>query len=329
MAITTAPALVASAYGEAAVQPVDVPRPGPGEVLIRRSLSGISNGTDRWVLTGRFQWGPVPPPLVAGYQCVGVIEEIGDEVDGFQVGDQVAATGSIELGAVHAASGGHASLAVSRLDQVYAAAGVPPAGAALCVVAQVGLNAASRLTLPSGSTVAVIGDGVIGASAALAAAHLGYRATVVGRHTERLAVVAALGIGTILSSADDKDALAALAPHGVIDTVQSAEALDVYIDAFAPDEPPQLVYSGHSPDGITSWGDMALLQKRQVTAHFVSGWTRERLARTLQLMADGSLPTDKLVGTVAANASDIDDLGAAVIAGRTSSLASLIDWTSL
>ena len=91
----------------------------------------------------------------------------------------------------------------------------------------------------------------------------------------------------------------------------------------------QLVYSGHSPDGITSWGDMALLQKREITAHFVSGWTDARIEQTLRLMADGSLPTDQLVGTVARTAAEIDDLAAAVIAGRTSSLASVIDWTSL
>jgi hypothetical protein len=44
-----------TAPGEAAVHEVPVPEPGPEEALARTEYSIISNGTERWVWSGRWR----------------------------------------------------------------------------------------------------------------------------------------------------------------------------------------------------------------------------------------------------------------------------------
>jgi threonine dehydrogenase-like Zn-dependent dehydrogenase len=65
----------------------EVPRPvaGPGEAVIRVTLTTIC-GTDLHILRGEY---PVRPGLVIGHEPVGVIEELGPGVTGYEVGDRV------------------------------------------------------------------------------------------------------------------------------------------------------------------------------------------------------------------------------------------------
>jgi NADPH:quinone reductase-like Zn-dependent oxidoreductase len=69
------------------IRPERLPRPGPGEVLVRTLVSGISRGTETLVFTGRvppgerarmrapFQDGDLPGPVKYGYLSVGVVED--------------------------------------------------------------------------------------------------------------------------------------------------------------------------------------------------------------------------------------------------------------
>ena len=294
---------------------------------MRRQLSGVSNGTDKWVMSGRFGWAELPPPLVPGYQAYGTIEALGAEVDSFTTGQSVFVTRCEHFADVSAAWGGHSALGVTPVEEVYDATDVPGRGAALCVTAQVGENAASRLRLEPGDPVVVVGDGIIGASAALAARRRGYAVTLVGRHADRLAAVGALGVTTLVDEPGLAQQLRGIAPAGVIDTVQNLAAFDAYVDAFAPDRIGQLVYSGHAPDSSTAWGDMARMQQRQLSVQFVSGWTRTRIESVLGFMRQGEMPVDQLVGAVVDTPDTITDLMIDIVAGRHRALASVIDWT--
>src|SRR5690348_1429017 len=65
----------------------EVPRPtaGPGDAVIRVTLTTIC-GTDVHILKGEY---PVRPGLIVGHEPVGVIEELGAGVVGYRVGDRV------------------------------------------------------------------------------------------------------------------------------------------------------------------------------------------------------------------------------------------------
>ncbi len=65
----------------------DVPRPhaGPGEAVIRVTMTTIC-GTDLHIVRGEY---PVKPGLVIGHEPVGVIEELGVGVTGYKIGDRV------------------------------------------------------------------------------------------------------------------------------------------------------------------------------------------------------------------------------------------------
>src|SRR5687768_7964679 len=67
------------------VQEVEKPLAGPGEAVIRITLTTIC-GTDLHIVRGEY---PVAPGLVIGHEPVGVIEQIGDGVIGYEVGDRV------------------------------------------------------------------------------------------------------------------------------------------------------------------------------------------------------------------------------------------------
>jgi threonine dehydrogenase-like Zn-dependent dehydrogenase len=87
-----------------------------------------------------------------------------------------------------------------------------------------------------------------------------------------------------------------------------------------------IVFAGHSPDGITSWADMALLQKFEVSAHFVSGWTRERIERTLELIRTGRISMDPFVTTVDAQTAECSQLLKDVTDSSIPAIAACIDW---
>jgi len=79
---------------------IDAPRPqvGPNDVLIRISNTSLC-GTDVHI----YNWDAwsqrtVPVPLITGHEYVGVIEELGSEVQGFAVGDRVSGEGHLTCG---------------------------------------------------------------------------------------------------------------------------------------------------------------------------------------------------------------------------------------
>ena len=65
---------------------VEVGDPGPGEVRVRHVAVGL-NFIDVYHRTGLY---PLPLPFVPGLEAAGVVEALGDEVEGLAVGDRVA-----------------------------------------------------------------------------------------------------------------------------------------------------------------------------------------------------------------------------------------------
>src|SRR5215467_13887049 len=67
------------------IEEVDKPRARAGEAVIRVTLTTIC-GTDLHIVRGEY---PVASGLVIGHEPVGVIEELGEGVFGYEIGDRV------------------------------------------------------------------------------------------------------------------------------------------------------------------------------------------------------------------------------------------------
>ncbi|WNG38145.1 alcohol dehydrogenase catalytic domain-containing protein [Archangium violaceum] len=67
------------------IEEVERPKAGPGEAVVRMTLTTIC-GTDLHIVRGEY---PVKPGLVIGHEFVGVIEELGPGVEGYQAGQRV------------------------------------------------------------------------------------------------------------------------------------------------------------------------------------------------------------------------------------------------
>ena len=84
---------VMHAYGDASVlqwQEIDLPDPGPGQVLIRHTAVGM-NFADIYMREGHHQ--RLPLPAVLGLEGAGVIEALGPDVEGFSIGDRIGYAG--------------------------------------------------------------------------------------------------------------------------------------------------------------------------------------------------------------------------------------------
>jgi alcohol dehydrogenase len=87
------------------VEDVARPRATVGAAVIRITLTTIC-GTDLHILRGEY---PVQPGLIIGHEPVGVVEELGDGVTGYKVGDRVLVGAITPCGQCLACLSGHLS----------------------------------------------------------------------------------------------------------------------------------------------------------------------------------------------------------------------------
>lgn len=294
-------AVVFEDVSQVALRTLDMLPPAPGEILIRTLYSTISGGTEGWALRNLFTWSATLYPCVPGYQRVGIVEALGEGVTGFAVGQRVVATVSRwENAVVRSQRGSHAGLSNSPVDEVYAVPDtVDSIDASATVVAQVGYNAANRVVMQPDDWIAVYGDGLIGQFAAQAAKVRGARVILVGHRAHRLVLAQRYSADFVVNSDQENVERAVNSITGgqhltaLLDSVQTEASQGEYLPLLPRGRSPQIVYCGFTPRA--TWADMAELQKREISAHFISGWNRPRMEAALALMASGALRLRPLV----------------------------------
>ncbi len=175
-------AFVVAAPGRFAVEEVDEPRPGPGEVAVEVEATGIC-GSDLELLDGTRPAAYVRYPVIPGHEWAGRVVEVGPGVAGLAPGDPVVAEGLRSCGVCPRCAEGRTNLCTAP----YAETGfthpgalaervvVParlvhrlPAGrplelAALLEPAACVANGLLEAGMPRpGSRLAVVGDGPLG-----------------------------------------------------------------------------------------------------------------------------------------------------------------------
>ncbi|MEO7194322.1 MAG: NAD(P)H-quinone oxidoreductase [Pseudonocardiaceae bacterium] len=232
------------------------PRPGPGEVLIDVAATAI-NRADLLQRQGRY----APPPgasEILGLECAGTVAELGAEVAGFAVGDEVCAL---------LAGGGYAERVTVPAGQVMplppgvdvvTAGGVPEVACTVwsTVVRHAGLVAGELLLVHGGS-------GGIGTHAIQVGRALGARVATTAS-AARLARCAELG-AEILIDYREQDFAERLA--GRVDVIldnMGAEYLSRNLTVLAPDG--RLVVIGLQGGTTAELNLGALLPKRASVA---------------------------------------------------------------
>src|SRR5476649_637918 len=87
------------------VEKVPRPHPAAGQAVIRVTLTTIC-GTDLHILRGEY---PVRPGLIIGHEPVGIIDELGEGVTGYKVGDRVLVGAITPCGQCRGCLSGHLS----------------------------------------------------------------------------------------------------------------------------------------------------------------------------------------------------------------------------
>jgi len=184
--------------GRGEIRPVQVPRPGPSEVLVRTLCTGISRGTETLVFRGAvpeseyatmrapFQEGEFPGPVKYGYLNVGVVEDGPAELRGRRVFCLYP----------------HQTEYVVPLDAVtLVPEGVPHTRAVLAGTVETAVNILWDAQPLVGDRVAVVGAGMVGCSVARLLAGLpGSQVTLVDVDAGRAETAEALGVEFALPS---------------------------------------------------------------------------------------------------------------------------------
>ncbi|MDF2834366.1 MAG: L-idonate 5-dehydrogenase [Paenibacillus sp.] len=324
-------ALLFAGQNDARLGSVEIDAPGPDEVQVRTLISFVSTGTERWILTDRFSSAGTPYPCVPGYQRVGIVVRTGTNVRDVRVGQRVIATSSSWTGEVMPYWGAHLALGNTSRSEIYPVpAGLASEDAAGIVVAQVGYNAASRISLGDDDWIVVYGDGLIGQCASQAARARGAKTILVGRRRERLELGAKHSADYVIQASPGDLARQVMELTGrrrvtaVLDTIQQPGLEREYIPLLRPGEG-QIVYCGHAIGG--AWADMPQLQAHGLTCHFVSDWTRERIEATISLMNEGAISLAPLI-THRGTAEEAPGFYRMLLENKEPFLGILIDWST-
>ncbi|MCW2765306.1 MAG: Alcohol dehydrogenase, zinc-binding domain protein [Nocardioides sp.] len=213
--------------------------PGPGEVLIAVAAAGLNRAD----LLQRQGFYPPPPGAseILGMECSGTVAALGEEVAGWQVGDEVCAL---------LAGGGYASQVVVPAGQVMAVpAGVDLATAAALpeVAATVWSNVFMVAGLqPTESFLVHGGAGGIGTFAIQLTAQLGSQVFATAGTAEKAEACRALGAGVPINYRDE-DFVA------VVKEATDGAGVDVILDNMGAK------YLGRNVDALATEGRLVII----------------------------------------------------------------------
>jgi 2-desacetyl-2-hydroxyethyl bacteriochlorophyllide A dehydrogenase len=310
--------------GEGELQPVALPEPGDGDVLVRTLHTGISRGTETLVFRGAvpasqyaamrapFQEGDFPAPVKYGYLNVGVVE----------------AGPSALLGRTVFCLYPHQTAYVVPASAVTPVPdGVPAARAVLAGTVETAVNALWDAAPLVGDRITVLGAGMVGSCVAALAARLpGAHVQLVDVDPERAAVAAAFGVDFAFPDG------AAAGRDLVVHASGTAEGLRRALELLAPEgEVIELSWYGDRevslPLGEAFHSGRLAIRASQVgrvaPARRSRRSTADRLALALELLRDPGF--DALL-SAGSGFDNLPDLLPRLASGKLRGLCHLIDY---
>jgi propanol-preferring alcohol dehydrogenase len=239
------------------VTDVPRPRPGPGQILVRLQACGVCH-SDVHIWKGDVLPPHAPSPFVLGHEGVGIVEELGDGVSGWAIGELAGVPwlhdtccrcdeclDEMESFCQHQRAhglnvpGAFAEYVVA--DARFAVplpAGMDPVAAAPIMCAGVtAYGAIRRANLVAGESCVIFGCGGLGLYAVQIASRLGVDVTAVDRDPAKLELANAYGARSIeIADGGLADRLAARNPkvHAVINFAPTTATWAAMVAAIRP-----------------------------------------------------------------------------------------------
>ncbi|MBV9820303.1 MAG: NADP-dependent oxidoreductase [Solirubrobacterales bacterium] len=229
---------------------VDAPVPGPGELLVRVRAASINPGEAKIRDGSLAEVWPSTFPSGEGSDLAGVVEQVGDGVDAFAVGDEV--IGYTDERASHAEL-----VAIAAANATPRPAGVPwEQAGSLFVAGTTAVAVVRAVGLGAGDTVVVSGaGGGVGTLAVQLAARAG--ATVVGLASERHH-----------AWLRDHDVIPVTYGDGVADRIRAGapDGVDAFIDLVGGGYVELALELGVAPERIDTIVDFGAVEEHGVKA---------------------------------------------------------------
>jgi threonine dehydrogenase-like Zn-dependent dehydrogenase len=298
------------------VREMDKPVPGADDLLVRIEAAGIC-GTDRHLLHGEF---PGKPPVTLGHEFSGIVEAVGDAVEHFRPGMRITGDPNIHCGrcaqcrrgrinlcekleaiGIHR-DGGFAEYVLVPQKQAYELPlSLPPEHGAFCEPLACCLHGIDMAGIEPGSSVVVLGGGVIGMLVVQLARLAGATDVIlVTRQAVRRKLAEEIGAtgsfdpaaGSAIEGIAGKDGLL---PGGADVVIECAGVAQTVAEA------PKLARGGGTVLilGVMPQGETVefepfdlLFREVKILTSFVNPFTHDRAAA---LIASGTIKVDRLV----------------------------------
>ncbi len=304
------------ATGKLFTREVEKPRPGPEDLLVKVEACGVC-GTDRHLYHGEF---PCTPPVTLGHEFSGIVEEIGSAVSGFAIGDRITGDPNIACGrcsqcvngrvnlcrnlraiGIHR-DGGFADYVVVPNKQAFLLpADLNPMHGAFCEPLACCLHGIDLAEIKAGSSVVVLGGGVIGLLTVQLARLAGATTVIlVTRQAARRKLAAELGATASVDPAAG-DVIAqitgdtGLVPGGVDVVMECAGVGETVVQAT------KIVRPGGTAVilGVMAQGETVsiepfdlLFREVKLVTSFINPFTHRRAA---DMIATGRIEVEKLI----------------------------------
>ncbi|ATQ58570.1 L-iditol 2-dehydrogenase (plasmid) [Paracoccus yeei] len=301
---------------------VPVPRPGPGEVLIRLEGCGVcASNVEPWEGQPWSTWPGAPGGM--GHEGWGRIAALGEGVAGLSVGDRVTALTERSYAEYDTAPAAMVVPLPASLD------GMPVPGEPVACA----LNIFARSDIRAGQTVAIVGIGFLGAILTRLATDAGARVIAVSRRAETLDLARRMGAAETIPMDDHwriiEDVKRLTDGHmaqRVIECVGKQWPLDLAGELVA--EGGRLVIAGYHQDGprqvnmqMWNWKGIDIVSAHERDAAVrVAG-----LRAAVDALAQGRLD----LGPLLTGSYPLEDLGEALAATRDKPGGFVKAWVAL
>lgn len=313
-------AVVIAEPGKVEIQTVSLRPPAPNEVTIQTAYTSISAGTERMLFAGQMPHPMLQLPVVPGYETVGRVVAVGDDVDVDLLDQWVYVGGARCYESINPAWGGQSAQLFAEGDRVVPLHGLEPQQGVLLALSATALHGIDLLNLVPEDRVLVIGQGPVGQLAARIAQGRDAWVAVSDRDASRLS----RAVGDEIINVDEVNLTDVIEQpvNAIVEASGSMTALTESLSLLANGG--TILLLGYYQTLQVPYMPLFLKEARLLTAR---EWAAGDLVRSRDLIVSGSLDVSSLLThqlPVAAVASAYD-----TALNDPQCLKLVLDWTDV